>query len=93
MVSCFIITGSRGWRAQPFAWFQLCSKVKWKTRFYYAILCNPGLYVPGNAPFLFFAANKTDSGAYDLPLYLTFADPMNTPGLMLAPSMAKGFKL
>jgi fructose 1,6-bisphosphate aldolase/phosphatase len=48
--------------------------------------------VPGNAPFLFFAANKTDSGAYDLPLYLTFADPMNTPGLMLAPSMAKGFK-
>jgi fructose 1,6-bisphosphate aldolase/phosphatase len=45
-----------------------------------------------NEPFLFFAADKTDPGAYNLPLYLGFADPMNTPGLMLAPSMAKGFK-
>ncbi len=45
-----------------------------------------------NEPFLFFAADKTDPGAYNLPLYLTFADPMNTPGLILAPSMAKGFK-
>lgn len=45
-----------------------------------------------NEPFLFFAADKTDPGAYNLPLYLAFADPMTTPGLMLAPSMAKGFK-
>lgn len=45
-----------------------------------------------NEPFLFFAADKTDPGAYNLPLYLAFADPMNTPGLMLAPSMAQGFK-
>jgi fructose 1,6-bisphosphate aldolase/phosphatase len=45
-----------------------------------------------NEPFLFFAADKTDPGAYNLPLYLAFADPMNTPGLILAPSMAKGFK-
>lgn len=45
-----------------------------------------------NEPFLFFAADKTDPGAYNLPLYLAFADPMNTPGLMLAPSMAKGFR-
>lgn len=44
-----------------------------------------------NEPFLFFAADKTDPGAYNLPLYLAFADPMNTPGLMLAPAMAKGF--
>lgn len=44
-----------------------------------------------NEPFLFFAADKTDPGAYNLPLYLAFADPMNTPGLMLAPSMAEGF--
>lgn len=43
-------------------------------------------------PFLFFAADKTDPGAYNLPLYLAFADPMNTPGLMLAPGMAKGFR-
>ncbi len=45
-----------------------------------------------NEPFLFFAADKTDPGAYNPPLYLAFADPMNTPGLILAPSMAKGFK-
>ena len=45
-----------------------------------------------NEPFLFFAADKTDPGAFNLPLYLAFADPMNTPGLMLAPAMAKGFR-
>lgn len=45
-----------------------------------------------NEPFLFFAADKTDPGAFNLPLYLAFADPMNTPGLMLAPGMAKGFR-
>jgi fructose 1,6-bisphosphate aldolase/phosphatase len=45
-----------------------------------------------NEPFLLFAADKTDPGAYNLPLYLAFADPMNTPGLILAPSMAKGFR-
>ena len=45
-----------------------------------------------NEPFLFFAADKTDPGAYNLPLYLAFADPMNTPGLVLAPSMASGFR-
>ena len=43
-------------------------------------------------PFLFFAADKTDPGAYNLPLYLAFADPMNTPGLLLAPRMSKGFR-
>jgi fructose 1,6-bisphosphate aldolase/phosphatase len=43
-------------------------------------------------PFLFFAADKTDPGAYNLPLYLAFVDPMNTPGLMLAPTMSEGFK-
>jgi len=43
-------------------------------------------------PFLFFAADKTDPGAYNFPLYLAFADVMNTPGLILAPSMGKGFR-
>jgi len=28
-----------------------------------------------NEPFVFFAADKTDPGAYNLPLYLMFADP------------------
>jgi fructose 1,6-bisphosphate aldolase/phosphatase len=45
-----------------------------------------------NEPFLFFAADKTDPGAYNLPLYMAFADPMNTPGLMLSPDMAEGFR-
>ncbi len=46
---------------------------------------------PGE-PFLFFAADKTDPGAYNLPLYEAFCDPMNTPGLMLSPEMAGGFR-
>jgi len=42
-------------------------------------------------PFLLFAADKTEPGAYNLPLYLAFADPMYCPGLMLSPSMREGF--
>lgn len=45
-----------------------------------------------NEPFVFFAADKTDPGAYNLPLYMAFADPMNTPGLLLSPNLAKGFR-
>jgi fructose 1,6-bisphosphate aldolase/phosphatase len=45
-----------------------------------------------NEPFLFFAADKTDPGAYNLPLYLTFSDVMNTPGLILSPKMSKGYR-
>jgi len=44
-----------------------------------------------NEPFLFFAADKTDPGAYSLPLYLAFADPMHNSGLLLSPKMTKGF--
>jgi len=44
-----------------------------------------------NEPFVFFAADKTDPGAYNLPLYLAFTDPMFCPGLMLSPKMGKGF--
>ena len=43
-------------------------------------------------PFLFFAADKTEPGAYNLPLYLAFADVMNTPGLMLSPKIAEGYR-
>jgi fructose 1,6-bisphosphate aldolase/phosphatase len=46
-----------------------------------------------NEPFVLFAADKTDPGAYNLPLYLAFADPMHCPGLMLSPKMAKGFRV
>jgi fructose 1,6-bisphosphate aldolase/phosphatase len=45
-----------------------------------------------NEPFLFFAADKTEPGAYNLPLYLAFADPMNTAGLLLSPELTKGFR-
>jgi fructose 1,6-bisphosphate aldolase/phosphatase len=43
-------------------------------------------------PFLMFAADKTDPGAYNLPLYLAFADPMYNAGLILSPKIKKGFK-
>ncbi len=46
----------------------------------------------GKEPFLFFAADKTDPGAYNLPFYLAFADPMYCPGLLLSPNMSKGFR-
>lgn len=44
-----------------------------------------------NEPFLFFAADKTDPGAYNLPLYLGFCDPMFCSGLILSPKMREGF--
>lgn len=45
-----------------------------------------------NEPILFFAADKTDPGAYNLPFYLSFTDPMHCSGLILSPNMAKGFQ-
>jgi fructose 1,6-bisphosphate aldolase/phosphatase len=45
-----------------------------------------------NEPFVFFAADKTDPGAYNLPLYLGFADPMYCAGLLLSPAIAKGYR-
>lgn len=44
-----------------------------------------------NEPFIFFQADKTDPGAYNLPLYLTFTDPMFNPGLFISPVLRKGF--
>jgi fructose 1,6-bisphosphate aldolase/phosphatase len=41
--------------------------------------------------FLMLAADKTGPGAYNLPLYLGFADPMHCAGLML-PKMIGGFR-
>ena len=45
-----------------------------------------------NEPFLMFLADKTEPGAYNLPLYLAFADPINTAGLLLSPEITKGFR-
>jgi fructose 1,6-bisphosphate aldolase/phosphatase len=44
---------------------------------------------PGEA-FLFFAADKTDPGAYNFSLYKAFAS--SCPGSFLSPSLFKGFK-
>jgi fructose 1,6-bisphosphate aldolase/phosphatase len=44
-----------------------------------------------NEPFLLFTADKTEPGAYNLPLYLAFADPMYNSGLMLSKSVGEGF--
>jgi len=41
--------------------------------------------------FMLFAADKCAPGAYNLPLFLTFADPMYCSGLML-PKLIKGFQ-
>lgn len=43
-------------------------------------------------PFLMFMADKTEPGAFNLPLYLAFADPMYCSGLILSASLKKGFK-
>jgi fructose 1,6-bisphosphate aldolase/phosphatase len=45
-----------------------------------------------NEPFLVFMADKTEPGAFNLALYLAFADPMNTAGLLLSSEMSKGYR-
>ncbi len=42
-------------------------------------------------PIIIFMADKTDPGAWNLPLYKIFADPFNTAGLIIDPNMHKGF--
>ncbi|MFH0769533.1 MAG: fructose-1,6-bisphosphate aldolase/phosphatase [Chloroflexota bacterium] len=42
-------------------------------------------------PVLIFMADKTSSGAWNLPLYKMFADPFNTIGLVIAENMHDGF--
>jgi fructose 1,6-bisphosphate aldolase/phosphatase len=42
-------------------------------------------------PVLCFLADKTEPGAWNLPLYKIFADPFNTPGLIIDPKMHAGF--
>ncbi len=40
---------------------------------------------------IIFMADKTSSGAWNLPLYRMFADPFNTVGLVIASNMHNGF--
>ncbi len=45
----------------------------------------------GSEPILVFMADKTSSGAWNMPLYKIFADPFNTIGLVIAENMHNGF--
>ena len=42
-------------------------------------------------PFVVFAADKTEPGAWNLPLYKMFCDPFNTAGLVIDTKMHGGF--
>src|SRR3972149_5144560 len=41
-------------------------------------------------PILVFMADKTSAGAFNLPLYKMFADPFNTPGLIIGEGLHEG---
>ncbi len=43
-------------------------------------------------PIIVFAADKTEPGAFNLPFFRIFADPFNTAGLVIDPSMHDGFR-
>lgn len=43
-------------------------------------------------PVIVFMADKTEPGAWNFPLYKMFADPFNTAGLVIDPSMHGGFR-
>jgi len=43
-------------------------------------------------PIIVFMADKTEPGAWNLPLYKMFADPFSTIGLVIDPKMHEGFK-
>lgn len=42
-------------------------------------------------PIIIFAADKTEPGAFNYPIFRTFADPFNTAGLVIDPEMTGGF--
>jgi len=43
-------------------------------------------------PVIIFMADKTSAGAWNMPLYRMFADPFNTAGLIISPTMHGGFR-
>ena len=42
-------------------------------------------------PIVVFMADKTEPGAFNLPIFRTFADPFNTAGLVIDPRLHDGF--
>lgn len=45
-----------------------------------------------NEALMVLAADKTEPGAFNLPFYLAFADPMYSPGLLLSEALHAGFR-
>lgn len=43
-------------------------------------------------PVIAFMMDKTEPGAFNLPIYRIFADPFNTAGLIIDPSLHNGFR-
>jgi len=43
-------------------------------------------------PIVVFMADKTEPGAFNLPMFKIFADPFNTAGLVIDPKLHDGFK-
>ncbi len=43
-------------------------------------------------PLIAFMMDKTEPGAFNMPVFKTFADPFNTAGLVIDPSMTAGFR-
>jgi fructose 1,6-bisphosphate aldolase/phosphatase len=43
-------------------------------------------------PVVIYCCDKTEPGAFNFPLYRIFADPFNTAGLVIDPSLHDGFK-
>lgn len=43
-------------------------------------------------PIIVFAADKTEPGAFNLPMFKIFADPFNTAGLIISPKLHDGFR-
>lgn len=46
----------------------------------------------GSEPFVLFTMDKTEPGAFNWPFYLAFTDATYCPGLLLKPSIQKGFR-
>ena len=42
-------------------------------------------------PVIVFCCDKTEPGAFNMPLFRMFADPFNTAGLVIDPSLHGGF--
>ena len=46
----------------------------------------------GSEPLVVFMMDKTEPGAFNLPIFRIFADPFNTAGLVIDPTMHQGFR-